>query len=73
MMGVATMMIGVLPGYGQIGVLAPILLVFARLLQGFSAGGEWGGSSSVVVVTSRLPSDRGRYPDPTSRRERTIL
>ena len=60
LMGVATMLIGVLPGYGQIGVWAPILLVFARLLQGFSAGGEWGGAASFMVEYAP-PGSRGLY------------
>ncbi len=44
LMGVATMLIGLLPGYEQIGIWAPALLIFLRLVQGFAVGGEWGGA-----------------------------
>jgi MFS family permease len=49
MMGIATLMIGVTPGYSAIGVIAPILVVMARLVQGVSVGGEFSGSTSILV------------------------
>ncbi len=49
MMATATCLIGVLPTYASIGIAAPTLLVLARLIQGFSAGGEWGGSAAFLV------------------------
>lgn len=45
---VATALVGILPTYDQIGWLAPVLLVVLRSIQGFAAGGEYGGASSFV-------------------------
>ncbi len=57
-MAFGTVLVGVLPGYASIGIAAPALLVLARLIQGFSAGGEWGGSTAFIVEWA-APNRRG--------------
>lgn len=52
-MGVATFLIGCLPGYSTIGVAAPILLLLLRIFQGIGIGGEWGGA--VVMAIEHAP------------------
>lgn len=52
MMGLSTVFMGLLPNYAQIGLLAPILLIILRLLQGLALGGEWGGGVLLAVEYS---------------------
>ena len=57
LMGIATVLMGLLPGYAQIGLAAPILLSILRFLQGAGVGGEWGGS---VLLSMEYGDDRRR-------------
>jgi len=59
LMGLGTVAIGLLPSYGQIGVAAPVLLVLARLAQGFAVGGEWGGA--VLMAVEHAPPGRRAF------------
>ncbi|MDO5697577.1 MAG: MFS transporter [Dermatophilus congolensis] len=60
LMGGATAIIGVLPTAETIGIWAPILLVLMRVIQGFSAGGEWGGAA-LMAVEHAPAHKRGRF------------
>jgi MFS family permease len=57
LIGVATFLIGVLPGYASIGITAPILLVLLRFCQGVGVGGEWGGA---VLLSAEYGDPRKR-------------
>lgn len=59
-MGLGTIGIGLLPTYETIGIMAPILLVAMRLVQGLAAGGEW-GSATAFIVESAPPNKRGFF------------
>jgi len=58
LMAISTFAVGLLPTYASIGVLAPLLLVIARLAQGLSGGGEWGGAAAYLVEYAE-PGKRG--------------
>lgn len=59
-MGIGTLLIGLIPPYAQIGVWAPVALVLLRCLQGIGIGGEYGGGMTMVVEHSP-PGRRGFY------------
>jgi MFS family permease len=60
LMGISTVVIGLLPGAGTLGVTAPILLVALRCLQGLAVGGEWAGAT-LLAAEYAPPTKRGRY------------
>lgn len=60
MMGIATLGMGLLPTFAQIGIVAPILLVLLRLIQGFGAGAELSGASLLLVESAPI-GKRGFY------------
>ena len=63
-MGISTILIGMLPTYGQVGLIAPLLLAFCRLGQGIGLGGEWGGA--ILLATEYAPRGKrawyGMFP-----------
>jgi metabolite-proton symporter len=59
-MGLSTIMIGLLPSYQSVGIVAPILLVVCRFGQGFGLGGEWGGAV-LLAVENAPPGKRAWY------------
>jgi MFS family permease len=58
-MGVSTALVGILPTFAQIGILAPIILVALRLAQGLALGGEYGGAA-IYVAEHSSDEDRGK-------------
>jgi MHS family proline/betaine transporter-like MFS transporter len=60
LMALGTIMIGTVPTYAQIGFFAPLILLIARLMQGFAAGGEWGTAAAFLAEWS-TPGRRGFY------------
>ncbi len=63
-MGISTVVIGLLPGYQSIGIMAPLLLALARFGQGLGLGGEWGGAA--LLATENAPAKKralyGSFP-----------
>ena len=60
LMALGSLLIGLLPGYHQIGIAAPLLLLVARMLQGLSTGGEYGASATYLSETA-TSGRRGFY------------
>ena len=59
LMGIGTFFIGVLPGYATWGIVAPIVLIALRLIQGLALGGEYGGAA--IYVAEHAPANKRGY------------
>ncbi len=59
LMGVATFLVGFVPGYAQIGIWGAVLLTVLRFIQGIGVGGEWGGSVLLAMEWAKTNSRRG--------------
>ena len=59
LMGIGTFLIGVLPGFATWGIMAPVVLIALRLLQGLALGGEYGGAA--IYVAEHAPANKRGY------------
>src|SRR6201994_2384083 len=59
LMGIATFLVGFVPGYAQIGIWGAIILTVLRFVQGIGVGGEWGGSVLLAMEWSKNHGNRG--------------
>jgi len=59
LMGVATVLVGFVPGYSQIGIWGAVILTVLRFIQGVGVGGEWGGSVLLAMEWSKSHGNRG--------------
>src|ERR1700737_4534750 len=59
LMGIATVLVGFVPGYSQIGIWGAVILTVLRFIQGIGVGGEWGGSVLLAMEWSKNVGNRG--------------
>ena len=69
LIGIATVLIGLLPGAATIGIAAPLSLIALRFIQGFALGGEWAGAT--LLIAEYAPPDRGPAPPANDAHSRT--